>query len=396
MPAQNFKLINIQIDDDLSILNRELKSLGISIADFPRRLRTLKKILVVLEPEGSIDLTASAFLAEANIESRSVEGDGVRAYGESLLTWLNYLRQRKISSKDVSEPDMQDFRNSLIKGLLTKHPPSSSTVVLRVGTAIRFVEWAQQSQRIECPFGWQLLAEGGMLRTQKNFKLLPPTFVKNKHVISLPRIENKIPFPVDQSAMAGIYNNLPQPYKLMCKWAISTGLRRFEICNLTISDLPFWPISTSSTLIPISILRKGGKKHTIYAVPKLIAETVAYMSFDRPRPKSGHEDALFLNSRGNKVCKIQLTRRFRAAADKVGCRSTFHSLRHTFAINVLALLEKMSTDGCDMNSLKTLQVLMGHSSIDTTDIYLRSMEITSSEVESALGFLYGYGEKNES
>lgn len=45
--------------------------------------------------------------------------------------------------------------------------------------------------------------------------------------------------------------------------------------------------------------------------------------------------------------------------------------------------------GGPMNSIKTLQVLLGHANIATTEIYLRAVEANSDAVLDALDFLYG-------
>ena len=42
-----------------------------------------------------------------------------------------------------------------------------------------------------------------------------------------------------------------------------------------------------------------------------------------------------------------------------------------------------------MNSIKALQVMMGHSNIATTELYLRAVEASSDAVLNALDFLYG-------
>jgi site-specific recombinase XerD len=42
-----------------------------------------------------------------------------------------------------------------------------------------------------------------------------------------------------------------------------------------------------------------------------------------------------------------------------------------------------------MNSLKTLQVMLGHASVESTDLYLQAMETSSDAVMEALGYLYG-------
>lgn len=151
-------------------------------------------------------------------------------------------------------------------------------------------------------------------------------------------------------------------------------------------------IDAQTGFYEMRVLRKGGKRQSIYVIPKLLEETIWYVLTQRPKAGIGAENYVFLNSNGAKVNKLLISRKFREAFDAIGANTTFHGLRHTFAVTVLQLLEEQAASGNGNNPLKTLQVLMGHASIETTDIYLRSLSVTSDAVEKALGFLYGYAE----
>ncbi|KHA76964.1 hypothetical protein NC77_18625 [Janthinobacterium lividum] len=58
-------------------------------------------------------------------------------------------------------------------------------------------------------------------------------------------------------------------------------------------------------------------------------------------------------------------------------------------MQVLARLQKYENEGDPINALKSLQILMGHASLETTEIYLDAMEVTSDAVAETLGYLYG-------
>lgn len=63
-------------------------------------------------------------------------------------------------------------------------------------------------------------------------------------------------------------------------------------------------------------------------------------------------------------------------------------MRHTFAIKMLSVLTKQSqTTG--LNPLKTLQMLLGHSNIATTMVYLEALSLDLNEIEGSLLELYG-------
>lgn len=66
-----------------------------------------------------------------------------------------------------------------------------------------------------------------------------------------------------------------------------------------------------------------------------------------------------------------------------------HHLRHTFAVHVLRILESKANDGEELNSIKALQILLGHARIETSEIYLKAYQISGGATIAALDFLYG-------
>ncbi|MGJ7575397.1 hypothetical protein ACSFBX_33100 [Variovorax sp. RB2P76] len=84
-----------------------------------------------------------------------------------------------------------------------------------------------------------------------------------------------------------------------------------------------------------------------------------------------------------------MSKEFRRCANLIGSDATLHHLRHTFAVNLLKLVEACAKKTPEINALKIVQVLMGHSSSATTETYLRAMEVSSAAVRDALDYLYG-------
>lgn len=97
-----------------------------------------------------------------------------------------------------------------------------------------------------------------------------------------------------------------------------------------------------------------------------------------------------MSRRGVPYSRGALSKEFRRCAVEVGISANLHHLRHTYAVHMLAFLDaRPSKDGWSANSLKTLQVLLGHASAETTAIYLQAVQIPGEGVMNALGFLYG-------
>src|SRR5262249_39339800 len=99
--------------------------------------------------------------------------------------------------------------------------------------------------------------------------------------------------------------------------------------------------------------------------------------------------ALFLNLQGSAVSKMRLTAAFTEAFRAAGVPGTLHCLRHTFAAVMLARLQRQALGTPDLNPLKIVQVLLGHSSIQTTAIYLRCVELNARELADSIDYLYG-------
>ena len=174
-----------------------------------------------------------------------------------------------------------------------------------------------------------------------------------------------------------LFTVAPTHYRLLFQWCVTTGSRRFEACSLRIKDLP-----TSNQiamqgggLVPIELLRKGSRLLTIQAPAKLVEATQWYILTERPQPADEHaRDVVFLTRRGNPVSRNALTRAFRRCADEIESEATLHHLRHTFTVQIHNALENYQGKGGPMNSIKTLQVLLGHANIATTEIYRRAVE----------------------
>lgn len=207
-----------------------------------------------------------------------------------------------------------------------------------------------------------------------------------------PRVDKRLPKVLSIEEISRLFTVVPARYRLLLQWCVTTGTRRFEACSLKIKDLPTsnQVAMQGGGLVPIELLRKGSRLLTIQAPAKLIEAMQWYILTERPQPADEHaRDVVFLTGRGNPVSRSALTRAFRRCADEIGSEATLHHMRHTYAVQVLNALENYQGKGKPMNSIKTLQVLLGHANIATTEIYLRAVEANSDAVLDALDFLYG-------
>ena len=135
----------------------------------------------------------------------------------------------------------------------------------------------------------------------------------------------------------------------------STAMRRMELVNLQLDDL-----DCDRGLI---MIRQGkGRKDRVVPIGKrAIGWLVKYLTDSRPRMIDEPSESVYLTTRGNAFNPVTLAQIVRHYFDANGIkrRGACHMLRHTAAT-------LMMEGGADLRSLQTL---LGHESLNTTQIY---------------------------
>lgn len=136
----------------------------------------------------------------------------------------------------------------------------------------------------------------------------------------------------------------------------SCGLRVSELCSLRLSDLYLKEQF-------IRVTGKGDKQRLVPISSRAIAELEAYF-VDRNRIsiKSGYEDFVFISERLKKpLSRITVFHHIKQLVERVGIKKNVspHTFRHSFATHLLE-------GGAN---LRVIQVMLGHESISTTEIY---------------------------
>lgn len=182
-------------------------------------------------------------------------------------------------------------------------------------------------------------------------------------LIETPRTGRKLPdtLSVDEidALIAAIDLSRPEGERnrAMLETLYGCGLRVSELVGLKISDLFFEEGF-------IKITGKGNKQRFVPIAPV----TMKYINLykDRVRPfhkiQRGFEDTLFLNRHGRQLTRAMVFTILRNLAAEIGLRKTIspHTLRHSFATHLLE-------NGAD---LRSIQQMLGHESITTTEIYV--------------------------
>lgn len=145
--------------------------------------------------------------------------------------------------------------------------------------------------------------------------------------------------------------------RAMLETLYSCGLRVSELVTLKISDLFFEEGF-------IKITGKGNKQRFV----PIGSFTQKYINLYRETDRNmiaiqkGYEDTLFLNRRGKGLTRAMVFTIIKELAVKIGLNKTIspHTFRHSFATHLLE-------NGAD---LRSIQLMLGHESITTTEIYM--------------------------
>ncbi|MSP51799.1 MAG: tyrosine recombinase XerC [Alphaproteobacteria bacterium] len=132
------------------------------------------------------------------------------------------------------------------------------------------------------------------------------------------------------------------------------GLRIAEALGLDRADAP-----TGGSIV---VRGKGNKERMVPILPAIVTATSRYLELcpHRLRP----HDPLFVGVRGKRLKAGIVQARMRALRRSIGLPETAtpHALRHSFATHLLAF-------GGEAADLRTIQELLGHASLSTTQLY---------------------------
>lgn len=155
--------------------------------------------------------------------------------------------------------------------------------------------------------------------------------------------------------------------KAMLELLYATGIRVSELINLEISDVN----------IPMSFIRcRGGKKERIIPIGNKAKDAlVKYIEKARLEMiKEKNETALFVNCSGMRLSRQGFWKLIKHYQQEAGIKTdiTPHTLRHSFAAHLLE-------NGADLQSI---QEMMGHADISSTQVYSRVVNSKIKDVYS--------------
>jgi integrase/recombinase XerD len=320
-----------------------------------------------------------------------------RSYGEALYDWLQTCQANGWTWDDIEEGHLRAYRNQMLyhPSSVTGRAYSARTVNSRLRRLAMFYNWAWRRSLIaRVPFEYdsvrapvsadaQLLAH---LHTRDALPALDLTV----------REYRTIPAALSVEDLRRVRAQLGPRDALIADWAVSTGARRMEVLSLSVGDIPDSHTLGGTPFVAVPIIGKGARRRSLQVPLPIIDRTNRYIGEARgPLLRRRGVDptttrALWTTAAGNPVTAKSLTKRFVHACGQAGIRATFHSLRHTYAIFMLATLTRRLRHEGDghINAVKTLQMLLGHASLHTTSTYVNAVRLEPQLLSGSIDDLY--------
>jgi site-specific recombinase XerD len=177
-------------------------------------------------------------------------------------------------------------------------------------------------------------------------------------LVSSPKKDSYLPQVLKPAEVAELLERIPATSALdmrdraMFEVAYAAGLRAEELTLLDVS-------SADHDGEQVRVEGKGGKTRFVPVGEHAWRALDRYLTRGRGALDCGDSDALFLSKSGKRLSTSDVRRRLKLQARRVGISP--HTLRHSFATHLLE-------GGAD---LRTIQELLGHASISTTQTYTR-------------------------
>jgi integrase/recombinase XerD len=273
------------------------------------------------------------FLAYLELE-RGLSRNTLEAYRSDLQQFGEFLSRHGLDPLAVGPNDLAAFISEMADGREGKPPVAPATLQRKIACLRSFYRHLRREQVLESD-------PTSELRPPRSRARLPKVLSRDEvaELLAQPR-GNAPPALRDRALLETMY---------------ACGLRASEATALELEELD----------LEAGILRargKGSKERIVPIGSKAIETLTAYLEKGRPQLVGLRDEPhVFVNQRGIGLSRQGLYKIVQRHARSAGLehRMSPHTLRHTFATHLLA-------GGCD---LRSLQEMLGHADIGTTQIY---------------------------
>jgi integrase/recombinase XerD len=261
---------------------------------------------------------------------RGFSQNTLAAYQTDLKHFTEWLHGRTVSLLEVKRPEIVDYLAHRVQ--IGSHPRTTARLLSCLKTFYRY-----------------------LLREQRCHT--DPTVN-----IEGPRLGRSLPKDLSESEVFALLKapNTQEPRGLRDKALLeilyASGLRVTELVTLKLEQ-----ISLQQGIV--RVVGKGDKERLVPVGEEALDWLQRYLTVARPLilKNNGPTDALFLSNRGTEMTRQSFWHRIKQYAKLVGIQKSLspHTLRHAFATHLV-------NHGAD---LRVVQMLLGHASISTTQIY---------------------------
>lgn len=268
------------------------------------------------------------FLEHLRVE-KGASAHTVRAYASDLSRYLEWAERAEV---DPISLDHRRLRRYLAE--LDRARYARTTVARRLSAVRSFFAYLVTEGLVDSD-------PAGLLSTPKSASRLP-------RIVAPDELAALLDAP-DADTATGLRD------RAVLELLYASGVRVSELCTLTLGRLDL-------DQGQITVMGKGSKERVV-PVHRYAADRLR-MYLERGRPALATDrssDWVFLSSRGNRLSEDSVRRSFKRYLAETGAAASLspHALRHTFATHML-------DQGAD---LRTVQELLGHVALSTTQIY---------------------------
>ncbi|HXY79417.1 MAG TPA: site-specific tyrosine recombinase XerD [Candidatus Bathyarchaeia archaeon] len=282
------------------------------------------------------------FLNSLRVE-KGLADNTLQAYRRDIEKFAAFARQRKLTTKTIERGDIVDFLGSLYRRRLDSRSVARHLVTIR-----NFFRFAMLEGYVE--------DDPAATIESPKFRQSLPEFLSVEEV-------NRLLAQPDKLTVTGVRD------RAMIELMYSCGLRVSELCGLRVSDL-------QREEGCLRCVGKGNKERLVPVGRQALEAVQHYLREARPELLGeGSSPYLFLGQRANCMNRAGVWKLLREYGRAAGLRKSLtpHMLRHSFATHLL-------DRGAD---LRSVQLMLGHSDISTTQIYTHVVEERLKQVYKA-------------
>jgi integrase/recombinase XerD len=289
-----------------------------------------------------VEAQVRTFLNYLRVE-KGLSDNTIQAYRRDMAKFASFAAERKVGVTELRREHVVDFLGTLYRRNLDSRSVARHLVTIRHFFRFLLLDDAIESDpaaNIESP----------------KFRQSLPEF------LSVDEVDRLLRQP-DKNDVVGIRD------RAMIELMYSTGLRVSELCGLRVSDLQMEPGC-------LRCIGKGNKERLVPVGKRALEAVQVYLREARHTLSRGVASPyLFLNQKGHKLNRIAFWKILGEYGRKAGLRKSLtpHMLRHSFATHLL-------DRGAD---LRSVQMMLGHSDISTTQIYTHVVEERLKQVYKA-------------